>query len=72
WGSAGAELQRARTAGLAAYAIGATVAVYSHTTLVLVPLLANLWALPRFGSDLMRGARRPPLLAGWVLANLAV
>lgn len=72
WTGQGGEAGRARAGGLAAYAIGAAVAVYSHTTLVLVPVLANLWAIMRLGSDWRDGRGRFGAVVGWVAANLVV
>ena len=72
WQGEGAAAQRARAGALAVYAIGAGIAVYSHTTLVLVPVLANLWALPRLAADWWHERRWPRPLAGWIAANLAV
>jgi hypothetical protein len=53
--------------GLGLYALGATVALYSHNTAVLLPALANLVAAGWWLGPARRDRR---FLAAWVLANL--
>lgn len=72
WWGQPASASRAQLPGLMVYTAGAVVAVYSHTTLVLVPVLANLWAGARFAADGWQRRRLPPGLPAWATANLAV
>jgi mannosyltransferase len=65
---------RSRTAGQRlwpwfAYAFGAVIAVYTHTTHVLLPLLASLYFVWLWA---FRGDRRPSSLLAWTATNAAV
>jgi hypothetical protein len=62
-------LGRARWTGLSCYAVGCVIALYSHTMLVLLPLLANLGMAYWLG--IVRKASRDQWLA-WIGANALV
>jgi hypothetical protein len=65
----GSQSRRGEAFDLALFAGATSVAFYTHTTFFLLPVLANLYVgwLWWFRLD-----RRGRVLAGWVLANLAV
>lgn len=70
WVGAGTAGERRR--GLALYAGACTVALYSHTMMVLLPVLANLYVLGRFLLARRGGRLGWAGAAEWVAANAVV